>query len=178
MHVLTLDFQNTRLRPGWKARILLLVGLVTGACLTYAGYLQFNERNMLQSQQAQLEQKTHHVKRVVALSPEQRLKQQNEIKSANAVISTLSLPWTELFNDIGDSQQNQVALLSIVPDAAKQSIKLTGEARNLSAILTYIRNLQKAKSLRAVYLQSHKVELRSAEKPVHFSVLAKWVETQ
>lgn len=176
MHALTLDFQDSRNHASLASFLLLISALAITVFLTYLCITQFDNIGTLQAQLVSLEQHTHGRTQTAPLSAAQAQRQHAEIKEANTVVTQLALPWSALFNDIGNAQQKKIALLSIIPDASKQSIKLTGEAKNLTAVLTYIRQLQKSKSLRAVYLQSHQIELRSAEKPVYFSILATWVQ--
>ena len=109
--------------------------------------------------------------RLNALSGEQL---RNEIKQANAVLTQLALPWEALFHDLDATQQDRIALLSILPDPQQHTIKVSGEAKNFAALLDYVRLLQANRSLTGVYLQSHRIEEQMAEKPVHFSIVAGW----
>ena len=98
-----------------------------------------------------------------------------EIKQANEVLAQLAMPWETLFKDVESSQRDHVALLSIEPDSEKRVIKIIGEAKDTDAMLGYIRLLQKKESLTDVYLQSHRVEQQTAEKPIRFALIASWV---
>lgn len=177
MHTLTLDFQNNRRKAGWPNLLLLISGLIAMVFVVMQFAAVFGKMNTLEEKRAFLERKAHHTSHVAPLSPAEAQQLRAEIKDANTVLSQLSLPWDRLFNDIGASQQSQIALLSIVPDASKRTIKISGEGKDLSAILAYIRQLQAEKSLKFVYLQNHQVETRSAQRPVHFTILAMWMQT-
>lgn len=177
MHALLLEFQDTRRRPGWFNLLLLAGGLSAIAYLIFH-FIDVNASiDRFEFRQAKIEHQLHHTTDISHLSAADAQKQRAEIKDAHAVLMQLSLPWSDLFRDIGAAQQNSVALLSIVPDAPKRTITITGEAKDFSALLGYIRVLQKSKSMKSVYLQNHKIELRSAERPVHFTILAEWVFT-
>lgn len=175
MHMLRLDFHDTRRPASWPNRLLLLSGIVVTALLAYQFIVIQNSIDTLVSQRSMLERTSHHSARQFHLSPEQAQSLRAEIKDAKSVLSQLSLPWGQLLKDIGASQQNQVALLSIVPDVPKRTIKISGEARDLNAVLDYVQSLQKAKSLGSVYLQNHQIETRSAQQPVRFTLLATWL---
>lgn len=155
--------------------LLLGAGLVS---TSYLGVQLFHTQvatERLGSQRVLLARQTADSVRRPPLSPTDAHQLRAEMGVANAVLAQLSLPWDRLFKDIGVSQQDRIALLSIVPDAPKRSIKITGEARDLTAVLAYIRLLQKTRSLSSVYLTTHHVELRAVEKPVRFTITASWV---
>ncbi len=101
-----------------------------------------------------------------------------EIKHANEVLNRIDLPWERLFRAVESSSGREVALLAMEPDAEKSEMKITGEAKNIEAVLKYIRLLAEQKVFSNVYLQSHQVELRNAEHPVRFSLVATWGTAQ
>ena len=98
-----------------------------------------------------------------------------EIGHANEVLHKLGLPWDQLFNAIESSSSKQIALLAMEPDAEKRVVKISGEAKDIGAVLDYIRRLSAQQVLRNVYLQSHQIQLQDPEKPVRFVLLASWV---
>lgn len=100
-----------------------------------------------------------------------------EIKHANEVLQQLSLPWGELFQAIESSSGKQVALLAMEPDAEKHVVKISGEAKNIAAVLDYIKMLAAQDVFSSVYLQSHQIQLQDPEKPVRFALLAAWKVT-
>lgn len=175
MHALLLDFYDTRRQYAWLNWLLLGIAVLAAASLAWRLVSINTEIDGLDAQRSFMETKLQRGKHPTHLSATDALQLRAEVKDANAVLTDLSLPWDSLFEDIGAAQDAEVALLSIVPDAARRTIKISGEAKNLDAIVDYIRGLQKAKSLRAVFLQNHQVDLRSAQKPVHFTLLATWM---
>lgn len=177
MHALHLDFQDTRRRTSWSNWLLLFTGLAVSALLGYQFLQTRNAVDILVAKRSLLERTTHHNTRHRHLTPAQLQSMRAEIKDARAVLSQLRLPWGGLLKDIGASLDKHVALLAIVPDARKRTIKISGEAKNLSAVLDYIKSLQKAKSLGSVYLQNHQIVTHSAQRPVRFTLLASWEVT-
>jgi hypothetical protein len=97
-----------------------------------------------------------------------------EIKHANEVLSRIDLPWEKLFQAVESSSGREVALLAMEPDAEKSEMKITGEAKNLDAVMKYTRLLAEQKVFSNVYLQSHQVQTHNAEQPVRFSLVASW----
>ncbi|MFA6971933.1 MAG: PilN domain-containing protein [Gallionella sp.] len=97
-----------------------------------------------------------------------------EIKHANEVLQQLTLPWGKLFQAIESSSDKQVALLAMDPDAEKHVVKISGEAKNIAAVLDYIKRLAAQEVFSSVYLQSHQIQQLDPEKPVRFVLLAAW----
>ena len=116
----------------------------------------------------------------------QQLPKQEKIKPVVAPISSkqlmqltedfnlLATPWNELLDSIEQSDMPDIVLLGLDPSVKKQQVILTGEAKNLATILQYINKLAQQATLSQVYLQKHKVNETSNEKPVSFSIVAKW----
>ena len=175
MHAISLDYQRNRHASGWLD-ILLLAGGLSLAAYVGINYVRIATTiGSLEAKQTALERAPDPPAtdpRLAALDAQQL---RAEVKEANEVLAQLTLPWDTLFKDIDSAQKDQVALLAIEPDAAKRVIKIMGEAKDLDAMLGYIRFLQKKESLTGVYLQSHHVDQQTAEKPVRFALLASWV---
>ena len=116
----------------------------------------------------------------------QLLPQQQMIKPVIAPVSSqqlaqlredfnvLATPWNELLDAIEQSDMLDIALLGIDPSVKKQQVTLTGEAKNLATILQYINKLSQQTMLSQVILQKHVVNEAVNEKPVSFSIIAKW----
>lgn len=175
MRALRLDFQNNRRRPAWPNLALLVGGLVTALVLAIHSVTVFSEIRQVEANQAAFERKSHRNAldpRLASLDAQQL---RAEVKEANEVLAHLALPWETLFRDIESSPGDHVALLSIEPDPEKRAIKISGEAKDFDAMLGYLRVLQKKESLTGVYLQSHHIEQRTAEKPIRFVLVASWV---
>jgi hypothetical protein len=92
----------------------------------------------------------------------------------NTTVSALTMPWDALFSALEVSDAKDVALLGLEPNSKNKQIILTGEAKNLPAVLTYISRLQAQSMLDKVYLQKYNVDETNVSKPVKFTVLAQW----
>jgi Tfp pilus assembly protein PilN len=175
MQELFLDYQ-ARFRQADHLDRRLLIGALLVSALLGGGYAVLSwQIEALDTSKSEYQQQASprgalHNK-LNALSGEQL---RNEIKQANEVLTRLALPWEALFRDLDAAQQDRVALLSIVPDPQQRTVKVSGEAKNFTALLDYVRMLQTNRSLTGVYLQSHRIEEQMAEKPVYFSVVAGW----
>jgi hypothetical protein len=100
-----------------------------------------------------------------------------EIKHANEVLDQITLPWDKLFQAVEWSSGKDVALLTIEPDTEKHEVKISGEAKNIEAVLGYIKHLSTQDVFSSVYLQSHQVQKRNPEKPVRFALVVAWKVT-
>jgi len=175
MAVMLLDFQRPRRHQGLAGLLLLVCGLAITLYVAGHMFVTLQNLNAQEARYAIAKRQSGHAQKEVSFSAEEMQKLRAEIRDANSVMLQLSLPWNSLFKGIAASQQNQVALLSIIPDATRRSIKISGEAKNLNVLLDYLKQLQKARSLSSVYLEKHQIDMHSAQHPVRFTIIANWV---
>jgi len=97
-----------------------------------------------------------------------------EAQYANQVLRQLSLPWNALFQALEDSAGQNVALLSLEPDAQKGTVRIRGEAKNLGAALHFVKQLGTSGVFASVFLQNHEVQQQDPQKPVRFTLVAGW----
>lgn len=84
-------------------------------------------------------------------------------------------PWQALFTTLESLASDDVALLSLTPDARKHQLRVTAEARDLGAMLAYHRKLEDTPALRDVSLVNHEFAEQVQGRPVRFSLVASWV---
>ena len=96
-----------------------------------------------------------------------------EIKQLEETISILSTPWNTLLTQIEQANQPDIALLSLQPSIKKQTHLLNGEAKNLPAVLSYIKQLEAQSMLEEVYLQKHSTNEVNVSKPIVFTIFSK-----
>ena len=156
----------------WLNISVLLASLLMVA-LTWQGYQ--NQQLKLADTSSQLKQfsqqtlpKSQPIKMNAALITPDETKQLTE------TVGMLTTPWNNLLVAIEQADMQDIALLSLEPNSKKQLVLITGEAKNLSIVLQYIKQLQQAPMLAQVYLQKHSIDETDASKPVRFSLLAKW----
>lgn len=170
MRALTLDFQRAARVIPWVGMLLLLIGAIV------VGQVVNHERELagqIELANARLEvlARGGQYKPAQAIDPETL---QQEIRHANEILQQLALPWGALFKVLETSNEKEIALLSIQPDAGKRVLRLAGEAKNFDALLAYIARLEQSPMLHQVYLASHELRLQDAEKPVRFALVANW----
>ncbi len=99
------------------------------------------------------------------------------LRATRQVSGNLTTPWSRLLTSLGSTSGKEVALLSIEPSVAKQSVRLTAEARDATEMLAYLAALQHDPRLSSVVLVSHQVQAQAPGTPVRFQVQAQWGET-
>jgi Tfp pilus assembly protein PilN len=98
-----------------------------------------------------------------------------EMQRARDLLIRLQLPWNQLFETIESAHKSDVALLSIESDNDKRRVKIAGEAKNLDALVAYLRFLEERPALTDVYLESHEIQLKDPQRPVRFVLGARWL---
>ena len=156
----------------WLSMSILLLSLLMVA-LTWQDYQnqqlkladtslqlkQFNQQTIPKSQPSKMD--------AALVTPDQT-------KQLTEAVNMLATPWSNLLMAIEQADMQDIALLSLEPNSKKQLVLLTGEAKSLSIVLQYIKQLQQTPMLAQVYLQKHSIDETDASKPVRFSLLAKW----
>jgi Tfp pilus assembly protein PilN len=99
---------------------------------------------------------------------------QAELVRANDTVRALSLPWDDVFGALEAAHVADVSLLALDPMPDKKMLKLQAEARNMDAVLVYLRALAANPVFSAVSLQSHQVQQADPHHPVRFLVLLEW----
>ncbi len=177
-----LDLEFTRARYGvlvewsWTGMVFFIIG---GVII----YVLLQALNELEWQKTNIDIELAHENRVIEqinsqFSNHLKISQNSisleQIKETQLVVNTLSMPWSDLLNGIEKASLEDVALLSLQPDSKKQQVVLTGEAKNLPAVLAYIDRLESQTMLEKVYLQKHGVSETDNDRPVQFTIVAIW----
>lgn len=172
MRALDLDYRRPLASTaGWTllAAGVLLLGLllvvrqqVAGAAAEAEADLQRSEQILPGVSAAPVSAAESRAQRA-ALAEMQRLSEQ------------LSLPWERLFANLEAIADADIALLSLAPDARKQQLRISAEARNLPAMLAFHRRLEHSGDLRDVALVNHEIVDEVPERPVRFNLTATWV---
>jgi hypothetical protein len=171
-----LDFLYPAGRLPRFAWVLLLAGALAAA-LTFS--VERDVSRAINGRQSQIEEARSLTRRTLPAlrgeasdTPEVR----EQIKKANAVLEQLNVPWGKLFAAIEGAQNPNVALLSVQPDAHSSVLLISGQARTLSALWSYMERLQRSERLRDVVLVSHEIRRKEPGQPAAFVLSAQWVD--
>lgn len=172
MRPLSLDFQRARVSSTKTGLLLLLIGLAAAGAVGY-------KFRVVDVELTGAEERTGHLERLVQRhgAPKQSKatpELKYEVQQANEVLHQLSMPWEGLFKTLETSDNDRVALLAIQPDVRKRIVKLNGEAKDFTALLDYLKQLEQDKALTDIVLLNHEIHEQDPERPVRFAVSAAW----
>ncbi|WP_439879102.1 PilN domain-containing protein [Pseudomonas prosekii] len=174
MRALTLDFQPRR-RSGPLGWSLLVAGVVLAvAC--------FLAQQHLDDQSSQQQGHLQHAQRELTgdsgskagLSPAETREQAQNLAEMRKVSQQLRRPWERLFAMLEGLPRDDIALLTLTPDARKGQVRISAEARDLEAMLAFHQRLEASDELSDVSLLSHEIVANVAEHPVQFNLSATW----
>jgi len=147
--------------------------LVLGISLVLAGGLVAKHR--------ETQQRLHELEAAAALlsAPRPTLaiprdKLEGEMKNAQATVRQLALPWGQLIDALERASMKDVALLNIQPDAQARVLRVTAEARREELMLQYLRRLGASGNFAEVHLLSHQVREDDPQRPIQFSLQARF----
>jgi Tfp pilus assembly protein PilN len=174
MRALNLDFQPRR-RCGPLGWSLLAVGvmLVLG-CVLVQQHLSAEtaqQQGHLQTAQRVL---TGDTAGKVSLTPAETREQAQNLAEMRKVSQQLRRPWENLFALLEAMPRDNIALLTLTPDARKGQLRISAEAKDLDAMLDFHRNLEASEELSDVSLLSHEIVANVPEHPVQFNLSATW----
>jgi hypothetical protein len=175
MHPLRLDYQRSNKPVPWLGAGVLLL---TMAVLAVMGgqVIALNKQVAAWEKKAERYERlsSYHALAARPLAKQAERAQLLEVKQANEVVRQLSLPWNTLFTAVEASGGKDIALLAMEPDMHEGTVKISGEAKDLNALLDYVRQLSKREVFSSVFLQSHQVRQDDPERPLRFSLLVYW----
>lgn len=174
-----------RLDLDYQARRWPLPGLVLGAVgfiAALAAFFQF------QSLDATAEQRQESLSRLEAgrqagqrrLAARQRggdTDREHLLRTATGIAKDIHRPWEALFAALEASASDDIALLTLTPDANRNTLRISGEAKRREAILAYVTRLGETRVLRNVVLIEDELQAQTPERPFRFLLTADWVAT-
>lgn len=162
---LELDFVVAPRRPRLAGLLVMVAALAVAGTLAHR-YSETQQRlQRLQASDSLL--RASPAPRAV---PRERLDEQ--VKSAQAVVRQLALPWAELIDSLERSAMREVSVLHVQPDAQQRLMRVTAEARGEAQMLEYLRRVGAARSFAEVHLVSHQVREDDPLRPIQFSLQA------
>ena len=173
MRRLELDFQPRRTALSAWALVGIGACLLAGAIVLSQGFDQQQAAldEQLDAFERQLGKRPEHAS---TLTPAQSREQTEKLAQMRSVSQQLQRPWERLFDMLEALPQDDVALLTLTPDARKGQVRISAEARDLEAMLTFHKRLEASGELRDVSLLNHEIMAKQAEHPVQFNLSATW----
>jgi len=159
---------------------ILLIGLLmlAGVLLQFRQVTEevnhwTNRVERLEKQQQQkAAPRTRSTPRIKEFSQEIR----KEITQANAILDQINLPWETLFDAIEHAATEEIALLSLQPNVASRTLRLSGEAKSMSELLDFVEALERELIFENVHLLNYKVKQDNPHRPIIFLLTAAWMQ--
>lgn len=174
MRALDLDFQPWRYgsRLGWG---LLATGLMIGVAATSVAHDFYQQTRLEQDQLSQAQSRLHIENGPPkAMSAAESREQAVRLAEMKQISTQLHRPWERLFSALESLYGEDIALLTLTPDARKGQIRISAQARDLEAMLKYHRQLERSAQLHDVSLLSHEIVVQSPQRPILFNLVATW----
>jgi Tfp pilus assembly protein PilN len=99
---------------------------------------------------------------------------ETQAHAVNAAIAQLNLPWRDVLDAVEAATPETIALLAIEPDAKKQIVKGTAEAKSSDAMIAYVEDLKRQPFFTFVTLTKHEINAQDPNKPIRFQFEAQW----
>jgi hypothetical protein len=99
---------------------------------------------------------------------------QSEVSEAAGIARQLATPWQKLFLSVERAYSDDVALLSVQPDAQRGSVAIVGEAKGYSDALSFVRRLNQQAPLGEVHLVGTELRETDPQRPMIFTIAARW----
>ena len=96
------------------------------------------------------------------------------IAGALTVVGHLAGPGDRLFVTLEAVDGPDVALLMLSPDTRKRTLRIQAEARDVDAMLAYLRVLEQSGAFTQVVLVEHEIQDSDPQRPLRFSLAAAW----
>ena len=187
---------KTRITPFHGiARLITMAGLLICLGAVISNIQQWHEAVGIESRIAQL------AKSSTASVATQRTRQSGippgsisaaEATAVNTAITKLNLPWHDILEAVEQATPDTIALLSLEPDAQHNLMRINAEAKDSSAMLSYLRTLKNQelfqeqrgdvtltmqKSLSDADKNNHNIHNgKNTEMPIRFRFEARWQE--
>jgi Tfp pilus assembly protein PilN len=97
-----------------------------------------------------------------------------QASEVNTAIAQLNLPWRAVFEAVEAATPQTIALLSLEPDARRNSVKGIAEAKDSEEMVRYIEQLKKQSFFSNVFITMHDINQLDPNKPMRFQFEAYW----
>jgi Tfp pilus assembly protein PilN len=94
--------------------------------------------------------------------------------AVNAAVLQLNLPWRALHDAVQAGTPANIALLALEPDARRNTVRITAEAKTSDDMIAYVEQLQKVEWFSTVVLARHEINEQDPNRPIRFQLDAQW----
>ena len=158
---------------------ILLIGLLVLAGVLFqfrqiteeVNYWSNRVERLEKQQQQKAAPRTRSTPRIREFSQEIR----KEIIKANAILDQINLPWEALFDSIEHATTEEIALLSLQPNVSTRTLRISGEAKNMSELLNFVEALERELIFENVHLLNYKIKQDNPHRPIVFLLTTTWI---
>jgi Tfp pilus assembly protein PilN len=162
-----LDFLAAPARPSAWSWLLLAAGIAGAA---WAGWAYRDAQTRLSAAEAAQARQQPAQVRVVRTDPRDRARETAD----REVERRLSLPWNAFLVTLQSTRPEGIVLQSLEADAGKGSFRIEAEARRHTAMLDYLKDLQRQPALADVTLARHETLEAEGMEIIGFSLSGLW----
>ena len=160
----------------WLSFIVLLLGIMLATYIWQEYQGKHAEFMTVSNQLSQLNQQTQPKK--ISFDTIPTVISADKKLQIQTIVTALVMPWNNLLRAIEQADNKDIALLNLVPNTKSQQVILSGEGKDLQAVLSYLNQLQAQPMLEKVYLQKHTIDSSNISKPVKFTIFTQWRNTE
>lgn len=172
MQVLNIDFRRD-VGPNWVGVVVLVVALA-GAAAMAMQYRSVIRETLMAEASLSGKGAGQRRKSYAPVNAGDIQKVALELREARYVAQQLTMPWDELFRSLEAADTPTIALLGIESTSDRQRIQISAEAKNLDAMLRYVKDLEERTIFSDVFLSSHQIQQQDPQRPVRFMLSATW----
>lgn len=178
MRKILIDFsapsvRRTLYRTSPRVGAALLAGAALCAGAAYAGYHTVAQLRAADARIARAQQARQPAAQLRAAAPKAVIPEA-QAKAVNGAILQLNLPWRALQQSVAESTPKGIALLALEPDARKQALTITAEAKSADDMIAYIEQLKEQEFFAAAVLARHEIMDSDPNRPLRFQVEVQW----
>lgn len=159
------------------AWLLMCIGLLMFAGAAVRTYDLMRQREALRAELLKVEAKLAK-RQAQKREPKKFTLSEAQATAVNSAIAQLNLPWRDVFDAIESATPENIALLTLDPDAKKRLLRVTAETKTSEAMIAYIEQLKQQSFFDLVVLTRHEINEQDPNRPIRFQFDARWVEVE
>ena len=172
MRFTRIDFANPA-KPSSRTGVALFA---LGAVLAGIAVMEdSSSRDALAQSQERLERARASYKRAEKARTPRPTVEPPELKQSGDIVRRLTLPWGQLFDALERADNDKIALLAVEPDAEKTRLRLSGEAKTVSALVDYMKSIDNKGGVADLRLMTQQIKQNDAQRPIEFVLEASWL---
>ena len=172
MRATRIDFVAPAARTSRPGAALFVAGaLLAGAAVFYDA----SRGEELARTQEQLEKARAAYRRAAAAHAPNPGRELADFKPFGDIERRLDAPWGDLLDALEQADSEHVALLTVEPDAERGRLRLSGEAKDLDALVGYVKALDGRAGIAGLRVMTQQVKPNDAQRPVEFVLESNWL---